>query len=216
MASDTPGSSERQPTVTVLGEAAIRTEPDEAIVWITLSAVDASPGPALGDVAKRSDALVAMLDAFAIARRDRSTTGVSVTEEFDHTPDGRRSLGHRALASMSVRLADTEMIGRLMTRASDELDARIAGPSWRISTDNPVWLTAASQAAARAKAKAAAYAAGVDARLGALIALSEVEEGRGMIRRSAARAGAGPDMQVEGGEQEVIATISATFALDTA
>jgi uncharacterized protein len=216
VASDTAGSSERQPTVTVLGEVAIRTEPDEAIVWITLSAVDASPGPALADVAKRSDALVAMLDALAIARRDRSTTGVSVTEEFDHTPDGRRSLGHRALASMSVRLADTEMIGRLITRASDELDARIAGPDWRISTDNQVWLTAATQAAARAKAKAAAYAAGVDVRLGALISLSEVEAGRGMIRRAAARAQAGPDMQVEGGEQEVIATVSATFALDTA
>ena len=128
--------------------------------------------PPLGMSRSEVTCLVAMLDAFAVARRDRSTTGVSVTEEFDHTPDGRRSLGHRALASMSVRLADTEVIGRLITRASDELDARIAGPSWRISTDNPVWLTAASQAAARAKAKAAAYAAGVDARLGPLIALS--------------------------------------------
>jgi uncharacterized protein YggE len=217
MASDTAGSSEGQPTVTAVGEAAIRTEPDEAIVWITLSMVDASPGPALADVAKRSDALAAMLDELGIARQDRSTTGVTVSEEFDHTEQGRRLLGHRAVASMSVRLTDTDKIGRLIMRASDELDARIAGPSWRISASNPAWLEAATQAAARAKAKAAAYAAGVDARLGALLALSESEQGLGMVRPRAALAvlsSAGPDMPVEGGEQEVIAAVNATFALD--
>jgi uncharacterized protein YggE len=65
--------------------------------------------------------------------------------------------------------------------------------------------------------KAAAYAAGVDARLGALIALSEPEHGPGTIRPLAARAvlsPAGPDLPVEGGEQEVIAAVSATFALE--
>jgi uncharacterized protein len=216
MASDKGGSRKGQPTVTVLGAAAMRTEPDEAIVWIMLSSVDTAPGPALADVSKRIDGLAAILDELGIARQNRSTTGVAVTEEFDHTKDGRRSLGHRALASMSVRLADTDVIGRLIMRASDELDARIAGPSWRISPDNPVWLEAATQAAARAKAKAAAYAAGVDARLGALIALSESEQGRGMIRTAAAHAKTGPDMQVEGGEQEVITTVSATFALEPA
>ena len=217
MASNVTGSGAGQPTVTVLGEAAIRTEPDEAILWITLSTVDASPGPALADVAKRSDALAATLDALGIARQDRSTTGVTVSEEFDHTKGGRRSLGHRAVASMSVRLTDTDTISRLIMRASDELDARIAGPSWRISTSNPAWLEAATQAAARAKAKAAAYAAGVDGRLGGLIALSEPEHGPGLIRPLAARTRAGPpgpDMPIEGGEQEVIASVNATFALD--
>lgn len=208
----------RRPTVTVIGEAAIRTEPDEAIVWITLSTIDTSPGPALADVAKRSDRLVGILDELGVAREDRSTTGVTVSEEFDHTAAGRRSLGHQALASMSVRLVDTDAIGRLIMRASEELDARIAGPSWRISRTNPAWLEAATQAAAHARAKAAAYSAGVDARLGALIDLSEPEHGPGMIRPLAARARApsiGPDMPIEGGEQEVVATVSATFALDT-
>jgi uncharacterized protein YggE len=79
-------------TVTVVGEAAIRTEPDEAFVWVTLSAVDQSPGPALADVAKRSDALAALLDELGVGRAHRSTTGVTVAEDFDHTPQGRRPL----------------------------------------------------------------------------------------------------------------------------
>jgi uncharacterized protein len=214
MANDTAGSSGVQPTVTVLGEAAIRTKPDEALVWITLSATDASPGPAMADVAKRSDALARMLDELDIARENRSTTGVTVNEEFDHTKSGRRSRGHRAFASMSVRLADADAIGPLIMRASDELDASVSGPSWRISTSNPAWLEAATQAAARARAKAAAYAAGLDARLGALIALSEPEQGRFMIHRTASKSG--PEMPIEGGEQEVIAAVTATFALEPA
>jgi uncharacterized protein len=203
-----------QPTVTVIGEAVIRTEPDEAIVWITLSTTEASPGPALADVAKRSDALAQMLDELGVARRDRSTTGVTVREEFDHTHEGRRSLGHQAVASMSVRVADTELIGELMMRASDELDARIAGPTWRVSTSNPAWLEAATQAAARAKAKAAAFAAGVDAQLGDLMTLSEPAKGvTGATAMAVERAAAGPDVNVEAGEQELVATVSATFAL---
>lgn len=216
MSSATDGPGAAQATVTVLGEAAIQTEPDEAVVWVTVSTIDELPGPALADVARRSESLVRMLDELAIAREHRSTTGVTVAEEFDHTQGGRRSLGHRALASMSVRLTDTDVIGRLIMRASEELDARIAGPAWRISASNPARLEAASEAAASARAKAAAYAAGVDARLGALIALSEPEHRGGLIRPLAARASGGIEMPIEAGEQEVTALVNATFALEPA
>lgn len=200
------------PTVSVVGEAAIRTQPDEAFLSITLSAVDESPGPALADVARRSESLAMILDELGISPEDRSTTGVTVAEEFDHTDQGRRSLGHRAMASMSVRLADTELIGRVLMRSSGELDARIAGPSWRVSQNHPARLEAASQAAPNARARAAAYAAGVDARLGRLLKLSEADDGYGVPQ--AARAGfGGPDLHVDAGQQEVIASIHATFQL---
>jgi uncharacterized protein YggE len=125
------------PTVSVVGEAAIRTQPDEAFLSITLSALHESPGSALADVAKRSESLATMLDELGISSEDRSTTGVTVGEEFDHTDQGRRSLGHRAIASTSVRLVDTELIGKVLMRSSGELDARIAGPSWRVSQNHP-------------------------------------------------------------------------------
>lgn len=203
--------------MTVVGTAALRTEPDEAFVSITLSSVDQSPGPALEDVAKRSEALAAILDDLGIARELRSTTGVTVDEEVEHTTRGRRSLGHRASATLSVRLSDTAVIGRVLMRATSETDARIAGPSWRVSPGHPVRLEAATRASANARAKAAAYAAGVDARLGRLMALSEPEHrfGRGMaIRTSAVAAAAGPDIDIEAGEHEVAASIQATFALE--
>src|SRR5690348_15110100 len=59
------------PTVTVRGDAIVRADPDEALVWITLSALQDAPGPALADVSDRSDALIVLLDELGVARPDR-------------------------------------------------------------------------------------------------------------------------------------------------
>lgn len=82
------------------------------------------------------------------------------------------------MSSLSVRLTNAELIGRVIMRASEELDARVDGPRWLISAENPAWLEAATQAAANARAKATAYASGVQARLGPPLALSEPETGQ--------------------------------------
>jgi uncharacterized protein YggE len=204
-------------TVTVRGHALARAEPDEAVLWITLSALDDAPGAALSDVSARSNALVALLDEAGIAGSDRSTTGVTVYEDFDHTERGRRSLGHRAVSRVSVRLSDPELIGRLIAEATANLDARIDGPSWLISLDNPIRLEAARQAAADARRKAEAYADGVGAKLGELVRLSERGDQHVAIRGLAA-ASRGPrmvePMPVEPGEHEVTASIEATFVLE--
>jgi hypothetical protein len=201
-------------TVTVRGEAFIRTEPDEAVLWITLSALQPAPGAALSDVSARSKALFALLDEAGVGKGDRSTSGISVSEEFDHTTEGRHSLGHRATSRVSARLSDPELIGQLIARTTEELAAQVNGPRWLISLDNPARLEAARQAAADAKRKAQAYAEGVGAELGRLVRLSEPgERGEIRIHALAARGGHEP-MPVESGEQDVVASIEATFTLE--
>ena len=79
--------------MTVRGQATVRTEPDVAILWITLSAFEESPGKALGDVAQRAEALGALLDELGVREADRSTAGVSV---------GRSSILQRAVIAGSV------------------------------------------------------------------------------------------------------------------
>ena len=203
------------PTVSVIGEAVLRAEPDEAMVVVTLSALDARPGPALENVAHRSDALLGLLDELEIEPSDRSTTGVSVHEDFDHTSEGRRSLGHRAVSAVAVRLTELELIGRLIARATTELDARVDGPRWQIAPHNPVRLEAARQAAANGQRKAQAYAEGVGARLGALVRLAEPDS-EVLSRRSStiqALAASAGGMPIEPGEQEISAAIVITFTL---
>ncbi len=206
------------PTVTVRGEAVLRAEPDEATLWVTLTALEQAPRLALEDVAHRSAALLELLDELDIPQLDRSTTGVGVSEEFEHTQRGRRSLGHRAVARVAIRLVDSDVIGRLVTRATAELDAHIDGPRWQIAQENPVRLEAARMAAADARRKARAYAEGVGARLGPLMRLAEPEHGHsiraGLLRPLAASAEA--PLPIEPGEQHVGAAIDATFTLEVA
>jgi uncharacterized protein YggE len=205
-------------TVQVRGDAVVRAEPDEALLLITLTSTADSPGPALSDVSARSSALAAMLDDLTIAKSERTTTGITVHEEFDHTPQGRRSLGHRALTRVTVRLIDAELLGRLISRAADELDAHIDGPRWQIALENPVRLEAARAAARDAERKARAYAEGVGARLGRPLRLAEpegfeVRRLRGGLEPVAASAG---PMPIDPGEHGVAASIQVTFALEFA
>jgi uncharacterized protein len=205
-----PGASDPA-TVLVVGSASVRTEPDEAFVFLTLTRVESAAGPALTDVASRGEALATILDELDVPTEDRSTTGITVSEEFDHTKDGRRPAGYRAATTLSVRLVDTRLIGTIVMRCTEELDARISGPSWRVSPDNSAWLEAASRAAANARDKATAYAAGLDLKLGALLALAEPADVA--PRRFARAASTGGDVPIETAEQEITATIHATFTL---
>lgn len=203
-------------TVTVRGEAAVRTEPDEAILWVTLSALEPEPGAALSNVAARSSQLVVLFDELGVVAADRSTSGITVREEFDHTSDGRQSIGHRAAAATAIRLTDPTLIGQLVSRAAAELAAQVAGPLWQIASDNPARLEAARQAAADAQRRAQAYAEGLGASLGALMEVSELEDPRApMITRAAmSHAAGGEQIPVHAGEHEVSASVRVTFALE--
>jgi uncharacterized protein YggE len=207
-------------TVSVRGEAIVRAEPDEALVWIEVSSVNASPAVALADVVRRSEAFVALLDELGIQAGDRSTTGIETHEEYEHRSN--RPAGHRATARWVVRLRDAALVGPLVTRAGQEFEASISGPNWRISLDNPARLEAAKQAAASAQKKATAYAAGLNAELGQLLSLAEPHvHGPRRITElqsggSAAAAAATGALPVEAGEHEAVAVIDATFALQLA
>ncbi len=203
-------------TVKVRGDAVIRAEPDEAMLWITLTALTDTPSAALADVSAHANALASLLESLGVATAARSTTGVSVQEEFEHVAEGRRSLGYRAATRVSVRLTDHELIGRVIERAVNELAARIDGPHWQIAPDNPARLEAAREAAADAERKARAYAEGIGGTLGSPLELSEPDPQQVPFRARAAaqRFSGGDPLPVEPGEQEVTASIQITFTLE--
>lgn len=212
---DTPTERDfPSPTVTVQGVGLVRAEPDEAVLWVTLTALEDRPGAALADVSARTTALVALLDE--VGASDRSTTGITVAEEFDHTKEGRHSLGHRAASGVSVRAIDTDVIARLIAQATENLDARIDGPRWLISLDNPIRLEAARRAAADARRKAEAYCEGIGAKVGRLIRLSEPGERHAdaVALSASARQARREPMPVEAGEHEITASVEATFLLE--
>lgn len=200
-------------TVTARGDAIVRTEPDEAMLWVTLSALRSESPSALADVAARSAILMSLLDELRIDAADRSTSGVTVQEEFEHNKEGRQSLGQRATSVTSIRLTELGLIGQLISRATSEVAAQVSGPQWQIALGNPARLEAARQAAADGRRKARAYAEALGAGLGRLIEVTEPENVHGPIRMAKAAAMGGP-MPVEPGEMEVSASVRVTFALN--
>jgi uncharacterized protein len=205
-------------TVTARGEAVVRTAPDEATLALVVTALEPDPAAALADVTARSGELSRLLDELAIAEGARTTTGVSVSEEFDHTRSGRRSLGHRAAAGLSVRLTDPELIGRLIAQATGRAGARVDGPHWSVDPANPAHAEAARLAAADARRRAEAYAEGVGLRLGAVRRIRP-SDGRMITPAGGWRAAAlegRDDISVEAGAQEISASVAITFALEEA
>ena len=165
-------------TVTARGEATVPGKPDEGVWTITVGALEATPdAAALGEVGTRSEALGAALDDLGAAAERRSTTGVTVREEFDYA-DGRQvHRGFRAQNVITVRLTDAAVAGTLIQTSIERAKAEVRGPVWWIAPDNPARVEACKRAAAEAKRKAEAYAEALGMRLGAVAEIRETATG---------------------------------------
>jgi uncharacterized protein len=205
-------------TVTSRGEAVARARPDEGIWMIDVSSLDASPDQALAKVGERSKELETLLGELGVPTEKRSTTGVTVGEEYDWADGKRTHRGYRAQNVVTVRLADPAMAGRLIEGAIARAKASVRGPTWWISPGNEARLEACRQATSEAKRKAEAYAEALGLRLGAVADIREPAQG-GIepwpVARAVALGGARePSLEVDPGELEVQAQVEVTFHLD--
>ncbi len=204
-------------TVTAQGDAIVPGTPDEGIWDVVIDALDASADVALVEVGRRSTELGTLLDELGVPPQRRSTTGVSVREEFDYT-DGRQThRGFRASNVLTIRLTDPAVAGRLIQGAIDRAGAQVAGPRWWIAPDNPARVEACRQAAAEAKRKAEAYADALGLRLGAVVEIREPSAAgpSPRVRMAPMAMGASaPPLDVDPGELSVDAQVEVTYRLE--
>lgn len=203
-------------TVTARGEAVVPGRPDEGIWTIELTALADGPDAALADVASKGQALTALLDEIGIGAAMRSTSGVSVREEFDHVDGTQVRRGFRAHATTTVRLQDPTIAGRLIQGAAERAHAQVHGPSWWIAPDNPARVEACRRAAEEAKRKAGAYADALDLRLGQVVEIREPSTGPSPMPRARGLtlAAAEVAIDVDPGELNVEAQVEVTFELE--
>lgn len=202
-------------TVMARGEAVVPGKPDEGIWAIEVSSLETKPDAALADVGARSKKLGGLLDELAVAPEKRSTTGVTVREEFDYADGKQVHRGFRAENLVTVRLADATIAGRLIQEAIARAKANVRGPTWWIAPDNPARVEACRRAAAEAKRKAEAYAEALGLRLGAV---AEVREPSATVaafpRPGVLRAMAETSsVEVDPGELNVEAQVEVSFHL---
>jgi uncharacterized protein len=201
-------------TVTARGEAVVPGEPDEGIWVIAVSSLENTPDAALADVGERSTALDGLLDELEVPKEKRSTTGVTVREEFEYADGKQVHRGFRAENLLTVRLMDASIAGRLLQGSIARAKASVRGPTWWIAPDNPARMEACRRAAVEAKKKAEAYADALGLRLGPVAEIREPDPGTGPIRPVMMRAAEVSTVEVDPGELLVEAQVEVSFHLN--
>lgn len=207
-------------TITVAGTAVVPAQPDEVAIGVTLSHLAPTPDAAITEVAARSQQLEAIFNELSIGRDRWTTSGVSVNEEREW--DGNRQIhrGYRAGTRVHLRVADAQLVGKVMHEAVRRCQAAIDGPTWLIAPDNPAHDEARRLAATSARAKAETYATALNTRLGSILTVTEpglaTEPARPIHKgaRMLAMESAAPELTVQSGDLDISATIVVTFALE--
>jgi uncharacterized protein len=204
------------PVVTVRGEAIVPGRPDVGIWTVEVSRPGSIASSALAEVAAASRALESLFDELGIATEKRSTSGVTVHEEFDNVEGKQEHRGFRATSSIVVRIGDASVAATLVDEAVTRAGASVQGPTWFVAPDNPARLEACRGAAQEATRKAEAYAAALGLCLGAVSEIREVQDGVSVLPRGGVLRAASMDasVPVDSGDLNVVARVDVTFHLE--
>ena len=209
-------------TVKVAGHGVVQGQPDEVEFQLSVTYLTLSPEDALAEVVQRSKEVELLFDQLGVESKRWSTTGVSVNVERDYVSGKYIDRGYRATNTITLRLEDASIAGKLIGDATTLSHVRVDGPWWRIALDNPARTEACRQAALEARRKAEAYAEALGSRLGPVLSVIEPglerEDRYGRIEHSQVLYSAGPSdedsLNIQAGELDISAEVVVTFALE--
>jgi uncharacterized protein len=214
-----PDDEHLPPSVATVGLGSARAVPDAAMLSLEVWAELETPQAALDEVARRTARLQAVLDGAGVDAGARSTSGVSLTEQWDYRRDEQVFRGYRAATVVSVRIEELGAIGGVISESTWDAQARPHGPVWLVDPENPARVEACRLAAEDARRKAEAYAGALGLRVGRVLHVREpgIRPGhprdQPMFRLAQSAAGGGEALPVESGDVEIQARIHVTFEL---
>jgi uncharacterized protein YggE len=216
-----PASAISSPdTITVLGEATVKSAPDQAAVTLAVESDGNDPAAAMNKNATAVAHVLERLKSEGVKDSEIETTNVSLYAVRTYTDTGEEKLtGYRATNSVVVTVSDAGKVGKLLSAAIEAGANSVSGPVWRLSDDASAVAEALKKAAqdARQKAQALADSLGVD--LGDVIMMSEnsvqlpVYPMYSDSLSSKDSAGSVAVTPISAGTVDVTATVTVTFVL---
>jgi uncharacterized protein YggE len=204
------GTPLRGITVNAVGE--IEAAPDRAALQVGVDTQASSAEQALSQNAERVRRVIEALRKAGVAKDDLQTSQVSLWPETGS--DGTGVKGYRAQNSVAVEL-DVAKAGAAVDAAVAAGANTVSGPSLSVDEREEHYRKALAKAvdAARAKAEAIAGAAGVNVgRVTAVVESAGYEEPEPYLARAAADT-TESSTPIEGGKQQIEATVTVTFAV---
>jgi uncharacterized protein len=169
---------ERHAAITVNGTGVVWAEPDQAVVELGWSGVDADVGAA---VAEGNEVIAAIRDAavaLGVDPLDVRTTGFHVwREERYDDRDGPRLVGFRVSHMLQVVLRDVELVGELIAAATEAGANQVGGIAFTVADRHALEQEARVLAFASARQRAEQLAALAGANLGSAIEIEELSLG---------------------------------------
>jgi uncharacterized protein YggE len=197
--------------ITVTGTGSVKGAPDRADFSFGVETQGESSAQALG---KNGEAVQKVIDALkqaGIADGDIQTQQVSVSPRY--SSDGQKIVGYTAVNSVAAKVRDLAKAGAVVEAAVGAGANQVYGPTFSISDQSELYADAMMKALedARAKAETIAKAAGVS--LGAVTAIVEGSSFGPPVPVAEAQAGGASEVPIQPGQQEIVATLTVTYAL---
>jgi len=164
--------------ITVSGSGVVWAEPDQAVIEVGWSGVDAEVGTAVAAADGAITAIRAAIEAAGVDPLDVRTSGFFVWREERWDEGGEpRLAGYRVTHSLQVVVRDIDAVAVLITAATDAGANQVGGISFTVADRQALEgeARAAAFAAARQRALELADLAGL--RLGAVTAVEELSRG---------------------------------------
>lgn len=164
-----PGTTQR--TVTVSGNATIKSAPDEAVVSLGVQTQANTAQAALAQNADKMNAVIAAVIGQGITKADLATEGVSLYPTYGQ--NGQNVTGYQASNVVDVTVRDMNKVGVIIDTAVGAGANLANGITFQLSDQNQGMDTALAAAVADAKSKAVALASAGDAQLGQVVSIDE-------------------------------------------
>jgi len=207
--------------VTVRGIGVAPVRPDGIRVGITVQHRGEAADEALGEAARKAQALEDLFRELGIDEAWWVTAGLGLHEWTEWDESSRREVrrGYVASTRVEVRLPDAAPLGKLLAEAAARTEASADGPRWEVDPDNPAHGEARRLAIADARRRAGTYAEAAGLELGPIVEVAEVgaERPGGAMRMAAhgvALAGrAAAEMPTHSEGLEIVAGVDVTYLL---
>jgi len=208
---------DQRPTISVVGNGRILTQPDIAYVNLGVDANGATFAEAQANTSSQMQAVIDTLVGLGISRDDIRTSRLAANPVYDQR-DNTVIRGYRATNNVQVKLRDLDRVGATVDAVTAAGANRVDGVTFAIENQDASKSQARAQAmqAARAKADQLASLAGMR-----VVSVKSIQEGdatatpvRAAPQAMAAAPGAVPTPPVEPGTQEVQTQVTVTYVVE--